>query len=271
LVPAEVRLEGFALHAGTECAVTLARHDGPITFGRGPHRVPLEKLCVARTDFGVRLADGSGFEVDLVEHLLAALGGLGVRRGLVAVVEGPELPLLDGGARSLTDAIARLGVASAAPMIAVAKAARIEDERSSYLFEPGDAVEVEVEVRFEHPAIGAQRAHWDGTPSSFRDDIAPARTFGFAGQAADLASRGRARLAITCEAKLREAVIVFDDGPVPRMTENEVARHKLLDLVGDLAFYGGPPLGRIVAQRPGHTATHRIVRHALASGILSRR
>lgn len=275
---ASVRLEGFALHRGTFVGVTLAAHEGPITLGRDDRRVPLSRLRAARTDFGVAVTDDRGFELDLVEHLLAALGGLGIRRGVEAVVDGPELPILDGGARRFADALIRLEIAPSPAELVVTRRERIDFESSSYEFEPADAVELDVQSTFDHSAIGAQRARWDGSPRSFLDDIAPARTFGFAGQASELARRGRAGLAVAAAsdpaamAALTEAVVVFDDPALPpRLGDDEIARHKLLDLIGDLAFYGGPPRGRVVARQPGHTATHWIVRRALASGILSRR
>jgi UDP-3-O-[3-hydroxymyristoyl] N-acetylglucosamine deacetylase len=293
-VPSPIRLEGFALHAGTVTAVTLAPHEGPITLARHDKRAALASLRVTRTDFGVAVTDDRGLEVDLVEHLLAALGGLGVRRGVMAVVEGPELPILDGGARVFAEAIARLEIPESVPELVVARRGVLAFDESSYAFEPGDTVELQVEAIFDHPAIGTQHARWDGNRGSFRDQIAPARTFGFVSQTAELARRGRAglatrpaarsdddpgkspagekSLAALREAALREAVLIFDESaPPPRVGENEIARHKLLDLIGDLTLYGGPPLGRIAARRPGHTATHRIVRRALDCGILSRR
>ena len=274
-----VRLEGFALHAGCAAAVTLAPHDGPVTLGRGAHTAPLRSMRVTRTDWGVALADDRGLEVDLVEHLLAAFAGLGIRQGVAAIVEGPELPILDGGSRSFADALASLGIQEALPELVVARAGRLAVDASSYEFEPSETVDLTVETDFDHPAIGRQEAHWDGSARSFRDEIAPARTFGFVNHAAALAKRGRAGLAARLAAgesgatlALREAVVIFDESPGPyRLLENEVAKHKLLDLIGDFALYGGPPIGRVVARRPGHTVTHRIVRQALASGILSGR
>ena len=317
-MPAPIRLEGFALHAGIVTAVTLARHEGPITLARHEKWASLDTLRVKRTDFGVAVTDGRGLEIDLVEHLLAAFGGLGVRRGVVAVVEGPELPILDGGARVFADAIAGLEIAESVPELVVARRGLLAFDESSYAFEPRDTVELEVEAIFDHPAIGTQHARWDGDRDSFRERIAPARTFGFVNQVAELARRGRARLATKAAARsddaakspagddaakshpsacstpsgvpqrleaapagdeplaalretaLREAVLIFDESSL-RETGDEIARHKLLDLIGDLTLYGGPPLGRIAALRPGHTATHRIVRRALDCGILVRR
>jgi UDP-3-O-[3-hydroxymyristoyl] N-acetylglucosamine deacetylase len=237
-------------------------------------------MRVTRTDWGVALTDDRGLEVDLVEHLLAAFAGLGIRRGVAAIVEGPEVPILDGGSRRFADALASFGIPEMPPELVVARAGRLALGASSYEFEPSETVDVTVETHFDHPAIGRQEARWDGSAETFRDQIAPARTFGFANQAAALTGRGRAGLAARLAAgdagaatlALREAVVIFDESPVAyRLLENETAKHKLLDLIGDFALYGGPPRGRVVARRPGHTATHRIVQQALASGILSER
>lgn len=248
-------------------------------LGRGSHFAPLERMRVTRTDLGVAVTDDRGLEVDLVEHLLAALAGLGIRRGVVVIVDGPELPILDGGSRTFADVLASFGIPETPPELYVSCPAHLDFEGSSYEFEQGEAVDLVVETTFDHPSIGKQVARWDGRARSFRDEIAPARTFGFASQAAALATRGRAGLAArrntadgtAAEAAFSEAVLVFDETTGPRVQDNEIARHKLLDLIGDLALYGGPPVGRLVAERPGHTATHRIVRQALDSGILSRR
>lgn len=285
-----VRLEGYALHGGVPTSVTLTRTDAatPLAFERKGRRVPLAKLAVARSDAGVAVTDGDGFELDLVEHLLAAFGGLAVHGGVTAVVEGLELPILDGGARRFADALIELGVGSeerdrTAPRypLTVLRAGDLRDGDATYTFEPGDAAEVAVETVFDHPAIGVQRAAWDGSRETFLQAIATARTFGFRSDLDALVRRGRAGLAVRDDAEARrafaEAVIVFDAQdaialPSSRpVSPSEIARHKLLDLIGDLALYGGPPRGRIFARRPGHSASHRIIREALSLGILSRR
>jgi UDP-3-O-[3-hydroxymyristoyl] N-acetylglucosamine deacetylase len=282
-VTAKVRLEGYALHAGVTTAVTLARHEGPLTFARDGHSAPLASMRIARTDFGVTLTDDRGLEIDLVEHLLAAFGGLGIRSGVLASVEGPELPLLDGGARLFANALLRLEAETQPPRVVVERPGCVAWERSSYEFAVADGTEVSVETIFDHPLLGRQRATFGGDPRQFFDEIAPARTFGFVEQASDLWLRGRARLAAqrppdngTVPAALDGAVLIFDatgivGGQKNGQDKDEVARHKLLDLIGDLALSGGPPRGRIFARRPGHTATHRILREALSLGILSRR
>ena len=126
-----------------------------------------------------------------------------------------------------------------------------------------------VEIEFDCPAIGVQRATWDGTPERFASELAPARTFGFRKQYDELRAMGRAR-----HVDPRSVIVLEGDGtvigPGTPPTDGEFARHKLLDLLGDLYLFGGPPLGRMSARRPGHRANHQAVRQALEYGLLER-
>ncbi|HMJ51593.1 MAG TPA: UDP-3-O-acyl-N-acetylglucosamine deacetylase [Polyangiaceae bacterium] len=280
-----IRLQGYALHRGVMTAVTLVRCDGPLAFEQDGRRARVSQLTVQRSDAGVTLSDGHGLEVDLVEHLLAALGGLGIRSGVTAIVEGAELPILDGGARTFADALVALELPARSPEpgdLIVSKPGRLSAGSSSYTFDVADDTALSIEAVFDHPAIGTERASWDGSSRTFLESIAPARTFGFRADGPDLWRRGRAELAVSAaDSDAREAfsraVIVFDaTGPVAAAGQappsaGEIGRHKLLDLIGDFALHGGPPRGRVLASRPGHTASHRIIRQALALGILSRR
>lgn len=268
-----IRLAGDALHSGCPAAVTLARHDGPITFVQDGRLATLDRLHAARTDRGLELADGSGVSIDLAEHLLGAIGGLGIRNDLVVTIEGPEIPILDGGAGLIANALRTLAIPPSPPRLLVTRTARLRAGDAEYAFEKADGISVEVEVSFDHPAIGAQQAHWSGNPTAFVRDIAPCRTFGFARDAEMFEKAGRAKL-VRDGRSLDGAVIVFTERGLldPRMApaKGEIAGHKLLDLIGDLALYGGPPTGRIIARWPGHTATHAVVTQALAQGVLRR-
>jgi UDP-3-O-[3-hydroxymyristoyl] N-acetylglucosamine deacetylase len=262
-----VRLEGIALHSGERTAVTLSRSPGPLVLAQAGAVARLCDLTVIRSDRGVCLASVDGrIRVDLVEHLLAAFGGLGVRDGVRVDVVGSELPLLDGGAETLARAVLTLDAPSAPPRLTIARAAELRHERSTYWLAPGADVSLSVTIDFRAP-IGQQRAAWGGDARDFLHRIAPARTFGFLDEHEALLARGRAR------GVNPEHVLVFDaKGPPPgcRAAEaDEPARHKLLDLIGDLALYGGPPRGSIAADRPGHSASHAIVREALEMGVLA--
>jgi UDP-3-O-[3-hydroxymyristoyl] N-acetylglucosamine deacetylase len=254
------------LHSGQACSLILERAAGAVRLlGKGGFVGPSE-LKIARADRGVQVrAPGVGIEIDLIEHLFGALCGLGVRRGVAIRVIGPEVPLLDGGAGDIARALVALGAPRDPPRWRVAQAGDVHVDGARYAFEPGDRVEVEVEVEFEPRLLGVQRARWNGSHEAFIEEIAPARTFGFRSEAAELRARGRAGHVDP------QVVLVFEeDGsvapPARPAGPSELARHKLLDLLGDLYLFGGPLQGRLFARRPGHSKNHRALGQALEHG-----
>jgi UDP-3-O-[3-hydroxymyristoyl] N-acetylglucosamine deacetylase len=266
-VSREVAREGYGLHTGSPSRVTLRRSPGPVTF---QVRGPLIELCraeVVGTDRATTL-EVLGRRVASVEHLFAALGGLGVRRGVSIEVEGPEVPLLDGAARVWCEAILGLGLAGGdAPELEVVRPGDFRVDDSLYSFAPSDGVGVEVTIDFHDPRF-APSASWDGDRSDFLERIAVARTFASAEDVEDRAERGSvARVSPESVVILAPYGVLFAGPP---FLPDEPARHKLLDLVGDLYVYGGAPRGKVRAHRPGHTATHEVVREALARGVLRR-
>jgi UDP-3-O-[3-hydroxymyristoyl] N-acetylglucosamine deacetylase len=255
-------VEGRGLHAGAVGRVTfaaLAARDGQTTFNGEPlarwHAVPAERsTAIACGELRART----------VEHLFAALAARGLQRGLAVRLEGDEPPILDGGAAEWMDAIERLGVLPAPPGIAVAHEAIVEVGQSRYTFTPSDRVQVEIELESDDPRL-SRHAEWGGEPADFRVRIASARTFCFAHEVDELARRG-----LASHVRPESVIVVGADILVAGrpFESDEPARHKLLDLTGDLFLYGGPPRGRVVAMRPGHSATHEAMRIAIGRGIL---
>jgi UDP-3-O-[3-hydroxymyristoyl] N-acetylglucosamine deacetylase len=246
----------------------LRRVPGPLCFETPAGEATRDELRVVRADRGVRVAASRiGLDVELVEHLFGALAGLGVQRGIALSVHGPEVPLLDGAALEFAMAIAALAPPRDLPKLRVVRDGRVEIGASTYDFAAGPRAEAAVSVAF--PGRGTETASWDGSVAGFVSGIARARTFGFRGDYAALREQGRA-----AHVDPHSVLVLEADGRVLPSTEpekpNELALHKLLDLLGDLYLFGGPALGRVNAIRPGHTATHAAVREALERGILAR-
>jgi UDP-3-O-[3-hydroxymyristoyl] N-acetylglucosamine deacetylase len=268
--PASV--EGFALHSGARGAVRFERLDlarPAILRSRGVE-TRITDLRVVDTVRSTTVEDSSGaVRIGTIEHVLAALGGLGLHAGVAVIVDGAEVPLADGGARRYTDLVRALGIPPSAPSLRVARAGALEHGASRYELEPDDSggVAVEVSVDFDDARI-ATHARWSGDADDFRERIAVARTFGFEHEVGELLARGLASHVTP------ESVVVIGEGRVltsgAPFTADEPVRHKLLDLVGDLYLHGGPPRGRIRASRPGHEATHAVMARALAEGLVVR-
>jgi UDP-3-O-[3-hydroxymyristoyl] N-acetylglucosamine deacetylase len=242
-------IAGRGLHRGEEATLRLRPAEGPVTL----NGVAIRDLVLTST---ARSTSVNG--IGTVEHLFAALEAKSIREGLAISLEGPEMPLADGGALAFFDAIPEVA-AGARPII-------VQDAIiDGYTFRRAPTVTIEVAVDFADERI-APRASWHGDPADFRARIAPARTFGFEHELGALLERGLA-------SHVRpETVLVFTSGEVlcagRPYAADEPARHKLLDLLGDLYLHGGAPIGFLRAERPGHERTHRIMRRALDAGVV---
>lgn len=228
----------------------------------------MEGLSVVSTQRAttVALAAGGALRVGTVEHLFAALAGLHVHHGLSIEVEGPELPLLDGGAARWVAAIETLGIERTPPPARITRAEIILAGLSRYEFSPGPTSTVEVTLELDDARIAAA-ARWGGDVEDFRVRIAPARTFAFARGVDELASLGLAR-----HVEPSSVVLVTSDAihcAGQPFAGDEPARHKVLDLMGDLYLFGGPPLGTVRVVRPGHTANAHAFREARAAGLFA--
>jgi UDP-3-O-[3-hydroxymyristoyl] N-acetylglucosamine deacetylase len=261
-----VSLEGQGLHSGARCRISFTREPGPVRLRLGDACVRLDELAFDGASRSTHASTIDGrVRIGTVEHLFAALGGMSIRDGVVVEMDGPEVPLVDGGARAFVDALDRLALQSARSSLVVARDGTIEVGRSVYAFSRRDAVHVAVEIDFDDARLEAN-AEWQGDAADFRERIAPARTFGFAHEVDALAARG-----LASHVAPESVVVITTDGVLSagsRFRPDEPARHKLLDLVGDLYAHGGPPVGSVRAVRPGHAATHEAVRRALAEDLL---
>ncbi|HEY2367598.1 MAG TPA: UDP-3-O-acyl-N-acetylglucosamine deacetylase, partial [Polyangiaceae bacterium] len=214
-----VKLTGHGLHGGEPASVELVAEAGPIRIEAAAAARPLESFRVVSTQFSTVIACDA-FEVRTVEHLFAALAGLGIRDGLRVVVEGAELPFLDGGARAFCEA---LEPRDQPPSKRVVRAARFEIDGSTYELEPREDVRVEVIV--DLPACCAPRAAWNGEPGTFVRDIAPARTFMLERDADELSRRGLARHVDPASVLVVTPTHIAGAGDI---APDEPARHKLL-------------------------------------------
>lgn len=268
--PREVTVRGIGLHTASASSVTLRAQAGPVRLRCDGVEARLEDLVVASTERSTTVAAANGVRVGTVEHLFAALAGLAVYEGVVVDVDGPELPLLDGGSAAWCAALATLDLArpAQAPPMRVARAGVVAIGSSRHEFAPSAGVRVEVRVELDDERFEPV-ASWDGDPGDFRERVAPARTFARAIDIEPLMQRGLARHVEP------SSVVVLAPGAVHHagrpFSADEPARHKLLDLMGDLYLHGGPPVGRVYAVRPGHAVNAAAVTRAFAEGILERR
>ena len=206
-----------------------------------------------------------GASVATVEHLLAALYGLGIDN-LRAELEGPELPALDGSAAPWVELLRRAGVhdqGAARRSLALDRSIELREGERWIRAEPCSGFAVRYAIDYAHPAVGRQELSIDGDdPDRFAREIAPARTFGFASELRDLQEAGLAR-----GGSLASAILLDERGvvnPEGLRFPDELVRHKLLDLFGDLALLGSRLRARIHVERGGHRLHHALIAKLLA-------
>jgi len=265
-------LTGVGVHGGKPTAITLlpADADTGIVFSladaSGQTR-DIRALAseIGATDLCTVIGDPAGSHVGTVEHLMAALFGLGIDN-LVVEVEGGEVPILDGSAASIVEAIDAAGIEQLSAKrryIRVLKPVRIDSGASWAEFQPHAGTRFEVEIDFESPAIGRQSFAADISEDVFRNDLSRARTFGFMKDVERLWAAGYA-----LGSSLENTVVIGDDGRVVNMEglrcPNEFVRHKMLDAVGDLALAGAPILGAYRSVRGGHRLNAHVLKALLA-------
>jgi UDP-3-O-[3-hydroxymyristoyl] N-acetylglucosamine deacetylase len=263
-----ISVAGTGVHSGLPVTLTLspAEADAGVVFvrcavdGQPERELRATARSVTATELATVLGDESGVFVSTVEHVMAALCGLGVDNCLVEI-DGPEAPIMDGSAAPFVAAIDRAGVAQlAAPRryFKVLKPVRVASGDAVGEFRPHDrGFRVDVEIDFDHPLIGRQRLAVDVEPTTFRRDVARARTFGFLRDVTKLWSAGYA-----LGATLENTLVIADDrvlNPEGPRFPDEYVRHKVLDAIGDLALAGAPILGAYRSLRGGHKLNHAVL------------
>ncbi len=250
-----VELEGVGLHTGTGVAVRIepAEPDGGIVFVRSD----LDGACIPAT---TRYLRGSAYattlarddvSVSTVEHLLSALRGLGVDNARV-VIDGPEVPILDGSALPFVEAIRRAGIRSQTARrryLTLLRPISVRSGDREILALPANRLEATYAIDFPHPAIGYQAATARVSGDAYARTIAAARTFTLLRDVEALRRAGLAR-----GGSLDNALVVGEKGVMngDLRFPDEFVRHKILDLIGDLALLGAPLRAHVIAYKGGH-------------------
>ena len=260
---------GIGLHSGREVCVRLL----PADPGRGRYfvrtdlpgtpTIPARVAAVSQTQLSTELGAGEA-RVRTVEHLLAALASNAIDNVCIEI-DGPEVPLLDGSARDWCAAISAAGIQAQLEALAPAPLTLkapiwLRDENSgdaAIAAFPAPAMHLSYGIDFPTAAIGQQWESWDPESAEFTQAIAPARTFALANQIESLRQAGLIK-----GGSLENALVCDENDWLnpPLRFANEPARHKLLDLVGDLSLLGVLPQVRVLAYKASHRLHVRLAR-----------
>lgn len=263
-----VSFEGIGLHTGNRVTVKLkpAPRDTGIVFYRNDKNVIIRANIASVTDTAFATSLGSnGTRIKTVEHILAALSGLGIDN-LIIDINGSEIPILDGSSTELIDIILKAGIAKQGkkqPYMRIIKPVILEDGHSEIAALPYEGRKLTYRIQFNHHLLGEQQLSIDLNEENFIKEVAPARTFGFLKDVEYLRANGLAK-----GGSLDNAVILGEDGVMNKSGlrfKDEFVRHKILDFIGDLSLIGFPVFGHIVANKAGHSSNIKFTKKLLAS------
>ncbi|HEY9769642.1 MAG TPA: UDP-3-O-acyl-N-acetylglucosamine deacetylase [Coleofasciculaceae cyanobacterium] len=258
-VAREFRLSGVGLHLGENATVRVM----PAKAGDGRYfvrvdlpdapKIPAQIDVLGQTTLSTELLVGKA-KVRTVEHLLASLVACGVDDARIEI-DGEEIPLLDGSAKNWCEAIAQAGIThhkitpATQRSITPTEPIWIRENDSFVAALPALQTRLTYGIDFTYEAIGNQWHSWSPAEANFATEIAPARTFGFAEQIEQLQRSGLIK-----GGNLENALVCSHQGWVnpPLRFTNEPARHKLLDLVGDLSLLGLLPTAHLIAYKASH-------------------
>ncbi|HXH90201.1 MAG TPA: UDP-3-O-acyl-N-acetylglucosamine deacetylase [Thermoanaerobaculia bacterium] len=264
-ISTKVSITGIGLHSGIYTKVELhpAHAGSGITFVRADlgMRIPALQASTTALDHATTVGRDD-VSVGTVEHLLSALMACGIT-DLDIHINGPEVPIIDGSALPFMHLIDAAGVRELGAdvrVLRVKEPIEVVDGNRSIRITPSNRLVVKYKIDFDHPTIGKQALQFDFHHDSFLKKIAPARTFGFKQDVDKLRAAGLAR-----GGSIENCIVLDERGVMngPLRYRDEFVRHKILDLIGDLALIGRPVVGEITAYRAGHALHSRFVEKIL--------
>jgi UDP-3-O-[3-hydroxymyristoyl] N-acetylglucosamine deacetylase len=252
-----VSVSGTGLHTGAPVNLTLkpAPENTGYVFVRTDldnFEIPASVEYISHCSYATTLMR-KGVVLSTCEHLLSALRGSGVDNCFIEI-DSIELPIMDGSSESFIELIERAGIVEQTVprrYFRVLSKVKIAEGDRKMSIEPSDGFEIECLIDFKHPFINKQGLHYVSENGSFRSQIASARTFGFTHEIEMLRKANLAR-----GGSLENAIVLTPDGMLnetPLRFDDEFVRHKILDIIGDLALLGMPVRGKVTAVKSGHS------------------
>jgi UDP-3-O-[3-hydroxymyristoyl] N-acetylglucosamine deacetylase len=267
----KIACTGIGLHSGEPVQLTLrpARAGSGVVFVRTdlptPVDIPARPDSVTATRYATTLGRGRA-TVGTVEHLLAAVYSLGIDN-LRVEVHGPEIPVMDGSSASFVFLLRAAGLFEQPvprARLRVQRPIEIRDGERRIRIEPGAGLRISYAIDYVHPAIARQQlTDLVLDADTFERELCRARTFGFLHEVQTLWQNGLAR-----GGNLDNTVVLDEERVLNRdglRWSDEFVRHKVLDLVGDLALLGLPVEGHVIVERGGHALHQRLLGELLAN------
>ncbi|MEL6317284.1 MAG: UDP-3-O-acyl-N-acetylglucosamine deacetylase [Pseudomonadota bacterium] len=263
------KFEGVGVHSGAPATATVrpAPIGSGVTFVRvdvsdRDNRIPASFDQVVDTRLCTVIGNDDQVTVSTIEHLMAALAGLGVTNALIEI-DGPETPIMDGSSEPFVRGLMAAGLKAqrvSQRSIRILKRVEVRDQGRVAALAPNNRFEMRFEIDFEEAAIGRQQRGMTLVNGAFVEHLSRARTFGRLADVERLRAAGLARGGSLDNAIVVDGGRVLNEGGL--RYEDEFVRHKMLDAIGDLALAGAPIIGLYEGVCAGHEMTNRLL-HAL--------
>ena len=266
----EIEFSGIGLHTGrpVNVRITPSGADTGIRFFRkdlpGSPCIKAVSANVISTSYATTIGV-KGASVSTIEHLMAAFYGMGVDNAIVEL-DGPEVPIMDGSAVDFIGMIESSGLMPLPALrqyLVIKKPIRVsEDDKYIFLLPPDDMeFTIDYSIDFAHPFLTKQSFSRLFSQDVFRKELGSARTFGFLKDVEALRANGLAR-----GGSLENAIVISDTEILNEgglRYPDEFVRHKVLDMMGDIALVGAPVIGQLIAYRSGHSLNHKLAQKVL--------
>ena len=252
-----VSVSGIGLHTGVEVNLTLkpAPENTGYIFVRKDldnFEIPASVEYISHCSYATTLLK-KGVLLSTCEHLLSALRGFGIDNCFIEL-DNIEIPIFDGSSEKWIELLENVGIFeqnSPRHFLKILEKVEFTDGDRKMSIEPSNKFEIECVIDFKHPFINRQTFHFEMKNGSFGREIASARTFGFT---TEIEMLRKANLALG--GSLDNAIVLTPEGMLnenPLRFADEFVRHKILDIIGDIALLGMPILGKIIAEKSGHS------------------
>ena len=265
-------MSGVGLHSGVPVSIRIL--PAPAATGIIFERTDLENFripalwdYVARVSYATSLMR-QGVLISTTEHLLSVLYSMGIDNAIIQI-DNLEVPIVDGSGAPFADLIRQAGLRTLRRKrryLRIREEVSVEAPGKKITILPCDRFLLTCHIYFDHPLVGHQTAQMEVTPERYATDIAPARTFGFAWELDQMRNMGLIRGAALDNAVCFDRSTALN--PEGLRFADEPCRHKVLDLIGDLALIGKPLLGHVVAERAGHAMHAALVARIMSDSSL---
>jgi UDP-3-O-[3-hydroxymyristoyl] N-acetylglucosamine deacetylase len=267
-----VSVSGIGLHSGVPVTIRIlpAAPATGIVFQRTDldnFQVSASWRHVARVSYATSLMR-QGVLISTTEHLLSVLYSMGIDNAIIEI-DNLEVPILDGSGRPFANLLREAGLRTyrrRRRYLRIRRPVSIEAPGKRITILPADRFLLTCDIFFDHPLVGRQTLELEVTPERYASEVAPARTFGFAWELAQMRDMGLIRGASLANAVCFDRSKVMN--PEGLRFADECCRHKVLDLIGDLALIGRPLLGHVIAERAGHAMHTALVARIMSDSSL---